>query len=676
MGKKAAPSPGVEGACPHAKDVNAKKFSQQIPHCEWMCATCSMADARVLRICLKCCTVECEPHMEQHSEGARQHHIAGIPADMAFHCYTCKAPPTDNSALSECRRLISKSIGPLSTSSTPDTSSLGSSQYYISIVQQPTALGLRGLRNLGNTCFMNSVLQCLNRTMPLRERLSAIAARPRPPAVLMPAAEAGKPPLLPLTLDVPGRAGSLTNAFCDFLGAMQSVDATTPVSPSELLDEIGILFPRFRGGRQHDSQELLRALLDGLEREEKVRIRSVLLARYGLHGPDATLASPGYKALADDKKEEIMRYCRGITTAVDYVFGGRIASTVVCHQCNTASRTVEPFLDLSLPIVKGIKKTGSTLPRQLRKVRQALLPKVATPATAESPKMSRKKLEKLKKQQQKEMIAVKRREKRAKGRKGKGMPDAYSDSESDADGDASSEAVAEESAEPCEPADVLVRISAGLVALALQGGIADAMAEVNRSRPVSITITNTTAAPPYVPRADECSIQSCIAAFCHEETLSGDDLFACTACYRRAHPDEPANSTNTIKRPASKHLLVETQPRILTLHLKRFEQQGFALKKVSTHVSFPLVLDIAPFCYESCSVSVYGDGDTGIRYGLYGVVVHQGSIYGGHYICFVRAGAVDRDTEWYCISDTSVSKATERDVLAAEAYILFYEQLH
>lgn len=190
--------------------------------------------------------------------------------------------------------------------------------------------------------------------------------------------------------------------------------------------------------------------------------------------------------------------------------------------------------------------------------------------------------------------------------------------------------------------------------------------------PVDIAISPGTAAPMYIPRSDECSVQSCIAAFCKEETLTGENMFACEACYRLQHPAEPANPKNTIKRLASKQMLIETPPRVLTLHLKRFEQSDYSLRKLSTHVEFPTVLDIAPFCCSNCPVSVYDGGATGVRYGLYGLIVHQGRLSSGHYLSYVRG----LEGDWHCISDSSVSKVTEREVLAAEAYILFYERLH
>ncbi len=47
---------------------------------------------------------------------------------------------------------------------------------------------------------------------------------------------------------------------------------------------------------------------------------------------------------------------------------------------------------------------------------------------------------------------------------------------------------------------------------------------------------------------------------------------------------------------ASKQFLIFSPPLILTLHLKRFHQTLAGPKKVARHVSFPMELDLAPFC--------------------------------------------------------------------------------
>jgi ubiquitin C-terminal hydrolase len=38
-------------------------------------------------------------------------------------------------------------------------------------------------------------------------------------------------------------------------------------------------------------------------------------------------------------------------TCIDSLFGGHLLSTVLCEECKTCSQNIEPFLDLSLPIV-------------------------------------------------------------------------------------------------------------------------------------------------------------------------------------------------------------------------------------------------------------------------------------------------------------------------------------
>lgn len=96
-------------------------------------------------------------------------------------------------------------------------------------------------------------------------------------------------------------------------------------------------------------------------------------------------------------------------------------------------------------------------------------------------------------------------------------------------------------------------------------------------------------------------------------------------------------------------------------------------------------------------------------YSLYGVVIHGGSMRGGHYTAYVRVRTeiqLDRirtsnsetettdndvihheqqqhlfdyssteNSQWYYISDSHVSKASGDDVLQSQAYLLFYEKL-
>jgi len=84
-------------------------------------------------------------------------------------------------------------------------------------------------------------------------------------------------------------------------------------------------------------------------------------------------------------------------------------------------------------------------------------------------------------------------------------------------------------------------------------------------------------------------------------------------------------------------------------------------------------------CYNSSS-SYSSNSNThpllfcSCRYALVGVVVHEGSLSGGHYIAYVRT-AVD-PTRWHHFSDTQVTEATEGSVLAAQAFLLFYERVH
>jgi ubiquitin carboxyl-terminal hydrolase 4/11/15 len=137
--------------------------------------------------------------------------------------------------------------------------------------------GLCGLHNLGNTCFMNSALQCLSNTTPLCEYFASGAFKkdvnPKNPM---------------------GMKGQVAQQFGCLLEAMWS-GSYTVVSPRQLKLTIGKWAPQFSGFSQHDSQELLAFLLDGLHEDlNEVSKKPFIEVPEGGSRPDAEVAEEAW----------------------------------------------------------------------------------------------------------------------------------------------------------------------------------------------------------------------------------------------------------------------------------------------------------------------------------------------------------------------------------------------
>ncbi|EGD74763.1 hypothetical protein PTSG_07000 [Salpingoeca rosetta] len=167
----------------------------------------------------------------------------------------------------------------------------------------PTTLGLA---NVGNTCYINAVLQCINATTIFQRALASLPNK--------------------------DEEGTLVHKMLALMGELSGSDAEADqaapaaVNPVHVVQHLLTLSSDFVFGRQEDSHELYQTLLRGLAKD---------MTPAGHHLP----------------------VCDQETTFVHQLFGGTIASQLMCPKCQYTSTSYESCLDLQLEIKEEITDT-------------------------------------------------------------------------------------------------------------------------------------------------------------------------------------------------------------------------------------------------------------------------------------------------------------------------------
>nr|CCA16839.1 ubiquitinspecific protease putative [Albugo laibachii Nc14] len=184
--------------------------------------------------------------------------------------------------------------------------------------------GKVGLRNLGNTCFLNSALQCLSHMHVLTNYFLSTRFQQD------------------LNRDNPlGTGGELALVYNDLIRELW-FGSTSQLSPIALKRAIARFAPQFSGYQQQDAQELLAYMLDGLH-EDLNRIKQKPYTE--VQESDGKLEDA---IVADEAWRRHL--LRNDSIFVDHI-QGQFKSTVVCPVCSKVSITFDPYncIQLELP---------------------------------------------------------------------------------------------------------------------------------------------------------------------------------------------------------------------------------------------------------------------------------------------------------------------------------------
>lgn len=569
--------------------------------------------------------------------------------------------------------------------------------------------GACGLQNLGNTCFINSTLQCLSNSMELRTFFAGSSGE-RPSYLDQISAS-------PLSTQ-----GRIAREFSKLLRDMWSNEKKS-VAPATLKKLIGQKRPEFAGYQQHDAQELLCYLLDALHED-------VNRAAYPYPSEEEEEKTQSDEVKAAEMWAKHRR--RSDSTIVD-LFQFQIRSELTCPVCSRVSVTFDPIMYLTLPVPKpphsvSLTVLSSDFPRSSPKPMELEVEKSATIEELESAlwtALQRTPSEvpscfcfadvyygRVYRQFEPQNLVSDFRQNdnivafevplchgiRLQDHvfiplvcRKKQRPTTNSSQTWQYDKIEPPRIIAvPKNADNGEVFAIMKDFAEHLLdACGIQqpwtfelltnlDGYGDRAGDLLPNDRAIFKVPHQLAIDfdeygeqlkDAIPKASKrtsgsgpgTTLAACLAKSMEREVLSEMDSVYCKKC--KEH------------RCQSKKLDLWSLPQCLIVHLKRFgrERLDGPLVKIGCAVDFPMNLDLKEYM---CSTG-FMEGST--KYQLYGVINHHGNVGGGHYTAnavVVPPSATSLELgEWFNFNDSIVSKATEEDLDTQAAYVLFYRRI-